>query len=442
VSTIPDMPKNAGTIWPVICLIVLFLVFLSFIPPAFAATDREAVVEAGNAFALDLYRQIGASEKGNVFFSPASIYSVLAMTYAGARGDTSSRMAGALHVSIPPARFHAAFAEIWAGLEGPGPAVPKALSEAEMAFQRELQRRHPALAKPSAGPGLAAANALWGQAGLPLRKEFLDLVERYYNDGFRQIDFNQPGSGAVINRWVEEKTMGRIRDLVPRDAGSNTGLVLTSAVYFKDRWSHPFDPFFTVEKPFHTEGGRTVKAPMMRLERKLRIFEDDSVQVLEMPYAGDRFSMVIILPREGVALEAVERSFTTQGLGQWLARLSLEEVSVEIPKFKTTRSLDLKDTLDRLGMKDAFTEAADFSGMTDKARLCLSAAVHRAFVEVNEEGTEAAAATAVEMVATARQSDYKDIKTFVADHPFIFMIRDRRSGSIIFTGRLADPARE
>jgi serpin B len=420
-------------------IIVLLAVFSSFICPAFAATDREAVVEGINAFALDLYRQIGASERGNVFFSPAGIYSVLAMTYAGARGDTSSRMAGALHVSIPPERYHAALAEVRAGLEGPGPAAPQALSEMEMAYQRELQRRHLAPARASAGSGLTVANALWGQTGLPLRQEFLDLVERYYKGGFRQVDFDRPESGAVINRWVEEKTMGRIRDMVSPNVGSKTGLVLTNAVYFKDRWSNPFDPFFTVEKPFRTAGGRTVRTPMMGLGGKFRFFEDNKVQVLEMTYAGDRLAMVIILPRKGVALGAVEKSLTARVLGEWLARLSEEEVSIELPRFKTTRSLDLRDALIRLGMKDVFTEAADFSGMTEKVKLSLSAAVHKAFVEVNEEGTEAAAATAVETVATARQSDYKDIKTFIADHPFIFLIRDGQSGSIIFAGRLANP---
>lgn len=394
--------------WRVFLMAILIICFSS-IPPARASTDIESVVEANNGFALDLYRQIASRDlDGNIFFSPASIYTGLAMTYAGAQGNTASQMAKTLHVALPGERLHPALANMWAALKG---------------------------------TQLAVANGLWGQAGLTFRREFLDMMEHYYGGDFRRIDFRQPGSSLVINRWIEEKTRGRIKDLLqPHGVGPMTSLVLTNAVYFKDKWLSEFDPASTAKRPFHLPGGETVLTQMMSQKGKFPFFEDDTLQVLEMPYAGG-LSMVILLPREGVAFEAQERSLTAQGLRKLMDRLSEEEVDLEMPKFKMTRSYDLKEHLIPLGMKDAFGETADFSGMAVHEKLFISAAVHKAFVEVNEEGTEAAAATGVRMELMASESDSKAF-VFKADRPFIFMIRDRQTGSLIFAGRMTNPAKD
>jgi serpin B len=392
----------------VVSCVVGFVICLSFIPPAFATTDAEAVAEANNSFAIDLYREIGGSDPGaNIFFSPSSIYAALAMAYAGARGETASQMAKTLHLALSQERLHPAIAEASAGLEG-----------------RQL----------------AMANAIWGQKGLKFRREFLDIADRCYNGMLREVDFEQPGSSLVINRWIEERTRGRVKDLLQaRAVGPLTRLIITNAVYFKDNWLSKFDPARTVEMPFHLAGGKTVQTQMMRQERKFRFFEDKRLQILELPYAG-RLSMVVILPREGVALETVEGLLAVQGL-EWLPRLSPQKVEVAAPKFKTTRSLDLGDVLVRLGMKDAFSvNTADFSGMTATGKLFISSAVHKAFVDVNEEGTEAAAATAVRIERP--MAGRSESKSFTADHPFIFMIRDRQSGNLIFMGRLADPTED
>ncbi len=392
--------------------LIAFLLLAWLIPSAWAAADLEVVADGNNAFALDLYRVVrGGAVGGNVFFSPFSISGALAMTYAGARGKTAAQMARTLHFTLAPERLHPAVAGVLAGLRG------------------------------GTGAELAVANALWGQNGMPLRPEFLDIVKTYYHGDFRQVDFiGQPDtSRRTINRWVEEKTHERIKELLQAgDIGAGTRLILTNAVYFKGRWSSRFESRLTAKEPFRLMSGKTVRVPMMRQRGEFGFFEDDKVQVLELPYAGERLSMVVLLPRDGATLEKAEKQLTLQNLGTWLAGLSEEKVDVELPRFRTSRSFNLNGALITLGIKDAFGERADFSGMAAKEKLSLAEVVHKAFVEVNEEGTEAAAATAAATKSdTARQSRFFSFK---ADHPFIYMIRDRQSGSIIFIGRLMNPA--
>ena len=392
-------------------LLVAFLLLAWLIPPAWADSDKEVVIDGNNAFAFDLYKEVRAGATGgNIFFSPLSISGALAMTYAGARGRTAAQMARTLHFTLAPERFHPAVAGVLAGL------------------------------REGAGAELIIANALWGQSGMSFRREFLDIVTSRYHGDFMEVDFTgQPdNSRRTINRWVQEKTHERIKEVLgPGDIGARTRLILTNAVYFKGRWSSRFESKLTAKAPFHLESGKTVRAPMMKQRGEFGFFEDNNMQVLEMPYAGEKLSMVLLLPRDGAALEGIEKQLATQYLRPRLAGLSEEKVDVELPRFRISHCFNLNDSLITLGMKDAFGEKADFSGMAAKEKLSLSEVVHEAFVEVNEEGTEAAAATAVaSKMETARQSR---VFRFKADHPFIYMIRDRQSGSIIFIGRLMNP---
>ncbi len=377
-----------------------------------ARTNRNAVVDGNTAFALDLYQQI-RSEPGNLFLSPYSISTALAMTYAGARGETEQQMARALHFTLSQSDLHPAFADLQTSLQA---------------------------AQSSDTVQLSVANSLWPAKGLSLKPDFLAGVERDYQTRLTPLDYRQAEvARQTINRWVEEQTRDKIKDLIqPGMLGADTVLVLANAIYFKGRWLHEFKPKNTLVQPFHLTSRDTVNTSMMQersLECGYHADEDADVQVLELPYRGERLSMVVLLPGKVEGLAELEKSLTASTLATWLKGLNRSlEVNVWLPKFKTTSFFELKPPLMALGMKDAFG-AADFSGMFADRGPAISAVVHKAFVEVNEEGTEAAAATGVIMFTSAKPPP----PTFRADHPFLFLIRDRITGSILFMGRIVDP---
>ena len=261
----------------------------------------------------------------------------------------------------------------------------------------------------------------------------------YYEGGLREVDFAgapQP-SRKTINRWVEEKTRDKIKDLLgPDDITVDTRLVLTNAIYFKGSWARKFEARATRTSPFWLSDDRKVDAPMMAQEGTFRYLAQDLIEVVELPYAGNQVSMVIVFPRKGVNLGRVEGMLTPENLRQWLSRMPEKKMEVIIPKFKLESSFLLNRALASLGMPDAFTQQADFSGMTGQKDLLISAAIHKAFVEVNEEGTEAAAATAIVM-GTKAVMDAPP--RFVADRPFIFAIVDKTTSSVLFLGRLDEP---
>lgn len=373
-------------------------------------TNRNAVVHGNTAFALDLYQQI-RGEPGNLFLSPHSISTSLAMTYAGARGETEQQMARALHFTLPQETLHPAFADLQASLNA---------------------------AQSSDTVQLSVANSLWPAKDLSLKPDFLAGVERNYQTRLTPLDYGQPEvARKTINRWVENQTRDKIKDLIqPGVLGPDTVLVLANAIYFKGRWLHEFKPANTLTQPFHLTSTSTIDGPMMH-QRSLECgyHEDADVQVLELPYRGERLSMVVLLPAKVDGLAELEEGLTAPRLEAWLRGLSSSrEVNVWLPKFKTTSSFTLNRPLTALGMVDAFG-AADFSGMFAGGGPAISEVVHKAFVEVNEEGTEAAAATGVIMKMSAGPPP----ATFRADHPFLFFIRDRITGSILFLGRIQNP---
>ena len=362
-----------------------------------------------NAVALNLYQRLSA-QPGNLFFSPYSISSALTMTYAGAGGRTASQMASVLRLG---GDAHAACRDLAASLD-----------EAARLGKVEL----------------SVANALWGQEGFGFNKPFLELAKRYYGAGLHEMDFKRDSEGArkTINTWVQGKTAERIKELIgPGILDAMTRLVLTNAIYFKGDWAARFDKGATLEEDFHLDGGKAVRAPMMRQTQEFRYSEAPGLQILEMPYSGGRLSMIVLMPSKADGLKALESRLDEQALSGWLKGLRRGKVQVILPRFKTSSGFRLDSVLKAMGMRDAFSlKSADFSGMDGKKDLYIGAVLHKAFVDVNEEGTEAAAATAVVMAIKAAPAAPP---MFRADHPFLFLIRDAKTGAILFMGRLADP---
>jgi serpin B len=382
-----------------------------------AAADQPAVVEGNNAFAVELYGQL-RNQSGNLFFSPESVSTALAMCYAGARGDTAAEMAKTLHFTLPPDRLH--------------PAMGAVLGD---------------LNAPHDGYQLRVANALWAEKDYVFLDGFLKLTANDYAAGFNPVDFKSAPEAArlTINQWVEQKTDGKIKDLLqPGVLTPDTRLVLTNAIYFKGDWETPFDREFTEDEDFHLSPSQSVKAPLMHRSSSFNYFNGGTFQVLEIPYKNYALSMIIFLPNEASGLPALERSLTASSVRQWLGQLApASKVILTMPKFTMTQQFGLRDTLGTMGMPQAFEEnAADFSGMTGSRELSISAVIHKAFIDVNEEGTEAAAATAVEMMEMAAQRpEGPPPIVFRADHPFLFLIHDNRTGAILFMGRLTDPTK-
>jgi serpin B len=386
------------------------------LPPTTEA-DMKAVADSNNRFALDLYGKL--KEGGdNLFYSPYSISTALAMTYAGARGRTAEQMAGTLHLELPADRLHPACAGLIASLNEAGD---------------------------KGGFQLHVANRLWGQKGETFLPEFITLTDRLYRAPLSELDFARDPDAArtTINGWVEQQTERKIKDLIQKsDLTPATLLVLTNAIYMKADWVVKFEKQATADAPFFAPGGREIKVPTMHRTDRYGYGESGNLQLLEMPYKGERLAMVVVLPREKDGLADLEKGLTREKLGGWLESLKSQRVKLSLPKFKATRRFRLADALVSLGMSDAFRPGvADFSGMNGKHDLFISSVIHMAFVSVDEEGTEAAAATAVGMAMAAAPIP-EEIPEFRADHPFVFLIRDRQTGAILFMGRVTDPKSE
>ena len=377
------------------------------------------VAKSTNDFAAALYEEL-SSQKGNLFFSPSSIHTALAMTYAGARGNTEKQMSATLRFPLlggagasPQDKLHGEYAELLKLLKPPK----------------------------EGGYQLSVANALWGQKGYPWIQDFLDTTEENYGAGLRQVDFvgATEKSRQAINLWVEDQTNEKIKDLIPQGVlDALTRLVLTNAIYFKGDWASQFKESATKDAPFKLGGDKTVKAPLMYQKGKFAFKEDGDVQVLSMPYKGDDLSMVVVLPRKVDGLADVTANLTAAKIDAWTTRLYKRDVQVFLPKFKVESQFGLSKVLAKMGMSDAFNPSkADLSGMNGKRDLYISAVIHKAYVDVNEEGTEAAAATAV--VVSLRSARPRPQPVFRADHPFLFLIRHNKTGAVLFMGRLASP---
>jgi len=401
------------TIWPAVVLTVALAAgAVEGAGPQGSTSPAETALIQGNAqFGFDLYGQLRGQD-GNVFFSPYSISTALGMTYAGARGPTATEMATVLRFPLTGHRLHEAFARV----------------------SRDVSR---------VGAGgkaeLSVANALWPQTGLPLDTAFKKTVESLYGAGLTPLDFRKSPEQAriTINAWVEQQTRDRIKNLIPEGAiGSDTRLVLTNAIYFKGVWKHPFPDQATRNDAFTLSTGEKVSdVPFMRQSGQLPYLDAGTFQALELPYRDDELSMIVLLPRQAGGLAELEATLTAKNLADVLARMTVRRVDVTLPRFKVTAEFRLRETLSRLGMPLAFSNTADFSGVAKGDRLKLSNLFHKAYVEVNEKGTEAAAATGGVVIPTS--APQKEL--FRADHPFFFVIRENGTGSLLFVGRLANP---
>jgi len=370
-----------------------------------------------NAFALDLY-QAFAEEGENVFYSPYSIAMALAMTYAGAEGKTETQMADTLHLTLAEPTVHAAF---------------NALDQAI------VQRGEDADETSAEGFELSIANAIWGQQGYPFRAEYLDLLARHYGGGLRTSDFRTSPEAAreAINAWVSQETEGKIEELIS-EGGLNelTRLVLTNAIYFKAAWKFQFTEQLTEELPFTTLAGEEVTVPMMKQTMQIRYAEGASYQAVEIPYVGNAMSMVVVMPDEG-GFKSFENSLDVERINDVLDGLGDQNVALTMPKFEYDTSYQMAQTLSEMGMPAAFSpEEADFSGIDGSRDLFIQKVIHKAYVSMDEKGTEAAAATGVAVGVTSAPAEPVQVEI---DHPFLFLIRDIESGTILFLGRVLNP---
>lgn len=387
---------------------------------AASTADVTALAASHNDFGIDLWKRLSADHAGNLALSPASLALAFGMVEAGAAGDTRAELRKVLHLDLPDARVHAANGALIAAWNAPAPYV------------------------------LAVANRLFGEASTPFAKPFTDLVAADYGAPLDRVDFIGAANAARvhINDWVAGATRDKIKDLLPPGSiDAETRLVLTNAVYFKGQWASRFDPARTRPAPFKTPDG-TVDVPMMAQAGRFAVGHVDGATLLELPYvsgpttnattdaASHDLTMVIALP-DAPTTTALEARLSAATLATWTQSLRpIANIEVSLPRFRiATDSIALKEPLQALGLRDAFGPGADFSGMTRHEHLFISDAFHKVFVEVNEEGTEAAAATAVVMT---RESEM-ETPEFRADHPFLFFLRDARTGQVLFMGRVTHP---
>ncbi|SPE19491.1 Proteinase inhibitor I4 serpin (fragment) [Candidatus Sulfotelmatomonas gaucii] len=340
------------------------------------------------------------------------------MAYAGARGQTAAEMQHVLHFTLPPAQLH--------------PAMGALLTS--------MNAQHN-------GYQLRVADALWAQQDASFLPSYLKLVQSDYAAGFHRVNFKaSPDTVSnTINHWVEQQTNNKIQNLIGHGVLTPaTRLVLTNAIYFKGDWLNPFEKASTQNEEFHTSASQFVMVSLMHRTGSYRYYDGGTFQALELPYSGDELSMDVLLPKANNGLPALEQSFTASAAGDWLQKLEpVDKVILTFPRFTMTQQFELSSALSAMGMPQAFGGAANFSGMTGKPDFTISAAIHKAFIDVNEQGTEAAAATSIIMRATAARVPFPEPPpvVFRADHPFLFLIRDAKSGAILFLGRVTDPTK-
>jgi serpin B len=386
-----------------------------------ASIDQEKIdvlVKGNNLFALRLYGQLRSSN-GNLVFSPYSISSALGMLYAGAAGSTAEQMKKVLNFSLHQPDQEAAF--YW-------------LTKYLTAYTSDF------------GPNfrLLIENSLWVQNGQPLLPEFQKTMSDYFRTNIKQVDFisRSDATRNTINRWVADHTQGRITTILqPNDLASSTRLVLVSAFYMKARWNQVFDASRTQKAPFFPAPSKTILVSMMETTASFPFYQDENVLVVELPYAPPKrdflqLAMLVMLPAKGLDLDDLEKKLSGDQLQKWRTQMVEQRVNVILPKFTSTAAFSLNDSLQNMGMKDAFTNGADFSRITGTTDLSIGKVLHKAFISVDENGTEAAAATAVTMNRTSMPSQPV---VFRADRPFVYIVVEKSTGAILLMGRLSTP---
>lgn len=385
-------------------------------------TDLTAVSQSINAFSFDLYKEVSGAD-GNLVLSPASVAIALGMTYQGATDNTAAEFESVLHVEgIEPGQWHAALGEL---------------------AQRWMTTTPAAEGQPPA-PEVALANRLFGAKAVPFKDAFMMQSARDYRAPMERLDFGaSEAARAHINGWVEDRTRDRIRDLIPANVlTKDTLLVLANAIYFKAQWQEPFNESSTTKADFLANGTEKIEVPTMRTTKSFKYTVADNATVVELPYAGGTFAMTLAMPHKPDGLRALEASLAEDSLAQWSSATTYQRIALSMPKFRVEpdKSVELSDPLKALGLKQAFTDAAQFDGMAapEDERLKIDKVFHKGFIEVDESGTEAAAATAVVMMRAGGMPSEPVPVAF--DHPFLFFIHDTDTGAILFMGRVVDPA--
>jgi len=395
-----------------LCVMLSITSFCSLVCAGEQADER-ALVQDNSAFALDLYQKLLTSEN-NIFFSPYIISTAFAMTYAGAMGETEKQMAKAMHFSLSQDKLHPAFSNLQDKLN-------------------KVQKK--------GRVQLHVANSLWPNNKYPFKEKFLSLVKKNYKTEITAVDYVRHAEKArkTINTWVEDKTRDKIKDIIPPGSFNQyTRLVLANAIYFKGNWKNQFDKKDTRDRLFKLSSDKTVKTPMMHQNRRFDYWADNDLQVLRIPYVDTHLSMLVLLPTRIDGLSQIENRLNGENLRKWTTRLRWQKVDIVFPKFKLEYNFNLDRALQGMGMVDAFTDNANFSGMDGTDWLYISAALHKAFIDVNEEGTEAAA---VNIIIGTEKIGGPPPPLFRADHPFVFLIQENQTGSILFIGRMTDPTK-
>ncbi|MBU1008304.1 serpin family protein [Candidatus Dependentiae bacterium] len=371
--------------------------------PVIRQVHESLVAHSNNRFGSNLYAQL-CKEPGNALFSPYSIYTALAMPYAGAQGDTEKEMSNVLHITLSQNQFHHANAKL-----------TKALSQ----------------------NNLSIANKIFIQQDFPILPKFANIMTSQYNSGSESVDFSQQDITAnLINHWVSQETQNNIKKIiVPSHLTPATAVVLVNAIYFKGKWEKPFEKIYTQKAPFCLDKNSCTDVDMMLQSNKCNYMENGLLQMIELPYQDSPLSMYVILPKELDGLSKIENQFTQAKLASWTTQLKQQDVTIKLPKFKLEAEYMLTETLASMGMPSAFS-CANFTGIT-KNNLSISKVIHKASIEVEEEGTEASAATAVIMGRGFCRLPQATI--FNADHPFIFLIKDKNTGLTLFMGKLLAP---
>jgi serpin B len=373
-----------------------------------------SLAESNNLFALDLFKQI-QSKSENLIFSPYSIGTVLAMIYSGSGGKTETEMSEVLY--FPP---------------------PELLDPVESGMRESMQATDTVR-----GIEFRLANAIWAQENFSFLADYLARVGKYYKAPLTLLDFIEPSnreeSRKKINYWVEENTNNRILDIIqPGILDASTRLVLTNAIYFNGGWMFPFDKATTSPSLFHHSKQGSAKTDFMHQTSSYPYYEDEEIQAISLPYKNNRMALMVILPKSIEGWRMISQVINYERINMVISGMETREVQLALPKFRSELQINLSQELTSMGMGTAFSRHADLSGMTGEENLYVDEVIHKAFIEVNEQGTEAAAATAA--VISLKSGLRDDPVRFNADHPFVFFLLDRQTGCIIFTGRLVKPS--
>ncbi len=367
-----------------------------------------------NKFAFNLYNKIIDDENHNLVISPFSISTAMAMAYGGADGETKNQMSESLFFDPDMDIFHKEFSDHVSMIEN--------LAGEDLKFN--------------------IANGMWVQYDYPLLNSYIETIKENYGSVLHEADFKDAleKEREEINKWVEEKTEQKIKELIQEGVlCDDTQMVIVNAIYFLSKWLHEFEEELTKKREFYPEASHAVEAEFMEEEAYYKYYEDEYAQVIEIPYSGENFSMLLMLPRENMGLSDFESRLDSEIYDNYIGSLERSKVNLYLPKFKMRFHANLEDIMKRMGMPLAFSDRADFTGMTAEDDLKIDRVIHQSFIEVDEKGTEAAASTAVTMIRKTAMPDDEKI-TFRADRPFNFFIKDNVSNTILFMGRVINPA--